>query len=111
MLETLSEDFVRTARSKGASRRTVNYRHALRAAITPIVTIFGIDLGGQLGGVVITESTFNMQGVGRISVQAIGNLNLPVVMATVLIAATFIVIANVVVDMLYAVIDPRVRLS
>jgi len=111
MLETLSEDFVRTARAKGASRRTVNYRHALRAAITPIVTIFGIDLGANLGGVVITESTFNMQGVGKIAVNAINNLNLPVVMATVLIAATFIVIANVIVDMLYAVIDPRVRLS
>jgi peptide/nickel transport system permease protein len=111
MLETLSEDFVRTARSKGATRRTVNYRHALRAAITPIVTIFGIDLGANLGGVVITETTFNMQGVGRIAVNAISALNLPVVMATVLIAATFIVVSNVVVDMLYAVIDPRVRLS
>jgi len=111
MLETLSEDFVRTARAKGASLRTVNYRHALRAAITPIVTIFGLDLGASLGGVVITESTFNMQGMGQISVQAVQNLNLPVVMATVLIAATFVVVSNVVVDMLYAVIDPRVRLS
>jgi len=111
MLETLSEDFVRTARAKGASLRTVNYRHALRAAITPIVTIFGLDLGASLGGVVITESTFNMQGMGQISVQAVQNLNLPVVMATVLIAATFVVVSNVVVDMMYAVIDPRVRLS
>ena len=110
MLETLSEDFVRTARAKGASLRTVNYRHALRAAITPIVTIFGLQLGGQLGGVVITESTFNMHGVGQITVQAVNNLNLPVVMATVLIAATFVIVSNVVVDMLYAVIDPRVRL-
>jgi peptide/nickel transport system permease protein len=111
MLETLSEDFVRTARAKGATARTVNYRHALRAAITPIVTIFGIDLGANLGGVVITETTFNMQGVGRIAVSAIDTLNLPVLMATVLLAASFIVVSNVVVDMLYAVIDPRVRLS
>src|SRR5215475_5041587 len=103
MLETLSEDFVRTARAKGASLRAVNYRHALRAAITPIVTSFGLDLGASLGGVVITESTFNMQGMGQISVQAVQNLNLPVVMATVLIAATFVIVSNVVVDMLYAV--------
>jgi peptide/nickel transport system permease protein len=111
MLETLSEDFIRTARAKGASGRTVNYRHALRAAITPIVTIFGIDLGANLGGVVITETVFNMQGMGQIAVTAVNNLNLPVVMATVLIAATFVVVSNVAVDMLYAVIDPRVRLS
>jgi peptide/nickel transport system permease protein len=111
MLETLSEDFVRTARAKGASLRTVNYRHALRAAITPIVTVFGIDLGANLGGVVITETTFNMRGIGQIAVQAVNDLNLPIVMATVLIAATFVVVSNVVVDMLYAVIDPRVRLG
>ncbi|OLB75361.1 MAG: ABC transporter permease [Actinobacteria bacterium 13_2_20CM_2_71_6] len=111
MLETLSEDFVRTAKAKGLSPRTVNFRHALRAAITPMVTIAGLDLGINLGGVVITETTFNMQGAGKIAVNAIGDLNLPVVMATVLIAATFIVVANVVVDMLYALIDPRVKLS
>jgi peptide/nickel transport system permease protein len=111
MLETLSEDFVRTARAKGASMRTVNYRHALRAAITPIVTFFGVDLGGQLGGVVITESTFNLHGVGQISIQAVNDLNLPIVMATVFLAAIFVVASNVVVDMLYAVIDPRVRLG
>lgn len=111
MLETLSEDFVRTARAKGLSRREVNYRHALRAAITPIVTIAGLDIGINLGGVVITETTFNLQGVGRYAVNAISDLNLPIVMATVLLAATFIVVANVVVDMLYAMIDPRVKLS
>ena len=111
MLETLSEDFVRTARAKGASMRTVNYRHALRAAITPIVTIFGLDFGASLGGVVITETTFGLQGIGQTAVLAVLNLNLPVVMATVLLAATFIVVSNVIVDMLYAFIDPRVRLS
>jgi len=111
MLETLSEDYVRTARAKGLSRREVNYRHALRAAITPIVTIAGLDIGINLGGVVITETTFNLQGVGRYAVNAINELNLPIVMATVLLAATFIVVANVVVDMLYASSDPRVKLS
>jgi peptide/nickel transport system permease protein len=111
MLETLSEDFVRTARAKGASARVVNFRHALRAAITPIVTIAGLDIGTNLGGVVITESTFNLLGIGRLAVNAIDELNLPVVMATVLLAAVFIVVSNVVVDFLYAAIDPRVKLS
>ncbi len=111
MLETLSEDFVRTARAKGVSPRTVNFRHALRAAITPIVTIAGLDLGVNLGGVVITETTFSLHGMGKIAVDAIGNLNLPVVMATVLIAASFLVISTVLVDMLYAFIDPRVKLG
>ncbi|BCJ64473.1 MULTISPECIES: ABC transporter permease [Polymorphospora] len=111
MVETLSEDFVRTARAKGLPNRTVNGRHALRAAITPIVTIAGLDLGVQLGGVLITESVFSLNGIGRAAVEAVGELNLPVVMATVLIAAFFIVTMNIIVDMLYAVIDPRVRLG
>src|SRR6266545_5026167 len=111
MLETLSEDFVRTARAKGVPPRTVNFRHALRAAITPIVTIAGLDLGVNLGGVVITETTFSLRGMGKIAVDAIGNLNLPVVMATVLIAASFLVVSTVIVDMLYAFIDPRVKLG
>lgn len=111
MLETLSEDFVRTARAKGLPMRTVQLRHALRAAITPIITIAGIDIGGALGGTVITENVFGLQGVGRLAVQAAQELNLPIVMATVLVAAFFIVTANVIVDVLYAVIDPRVRLG
>jgi peptide/nickel transport system permease protein len=111
MLETLSEDFVRTARAKGLPMRTVQLRHALRAAITPIITIAGLDIGTALGGTVITENVFGLQGVGRLAVQAAQQLNLPIVMATVLIAAFFIVTANVVVDILYAVIDPRVRLG
>jgi peptide/nickel transport system permease protein len=111
MLETLSEDFVRTARAKGVSPAAVNFRHALRAAITPIVTIAGLDLGVNLGGVVITESTFDLRGMGLIAVDAVGNLNLPVVMAAVLIAAAFIVVSTVAVDMIYALIDPRVKLS
>lgn len=111
MLETLSEDFVRTARAKGLPRRQVHTRHALRAAITPIVTIAGLDIGTALGGTFITETIFGLQGLGKATVEAVQFLNLPVVMATVLLAAVFIVAANIVVDLLYAVIDPRVRLN
>ncbi|HEY0532059.1 MAG TPA: ABC transporter permease [Actinoplanes sp.] len=111
MLETLSEDYVRTARAKGLPKRRVYIKHALRAAITPIITIAGLDIGASLGGTVITESIFGLQGLGRISVQAVEDLNLPIVLATVLIAAAFIVFMNIVVDVLYAFIDPRVRLS
>jgi peptide/nickel transport system permease protein len=111
MLETLSEDYIRTARAVGLPKRTVYLRHAFRAAITPIVTIAGIDIGGALGGAVITETVFGLQGMGRSAVAAIPNLNLPVILGTVIVAAFFIVIANAIVDCLYAVIDPRVKLS
>ncbi|MGC4852920.1 ABC transporter permease [Micromonospora sp. DT4] len=110
MLETLSEDFVRTARAKGLAKPIVYGRHALRAAITPVVTIAGLDVGGALGGTVITETTFGIQGLGRTAVDAVRSGDLPTIMATVLIAAVFVVLANVLVDLLYATIDPRVRL-
>ncbi|MCX4470116.1 ABC transporter permease [Micromonospora sp. NBC_01655] len=110
MLETLSEDFVRTARAKGLTKPKVYGRHALRAAITPVVTIAGLDVGGALGGTVITETTFGIQGLGRTAVDAVRAGDLPTIMATVLIAAVFVVLANVLVDLLYAAIDPRVRL-
>lgn len=111
MLETLSEDFIRTARAKGLPRSTVYGRHALRAAVTPLVTIAGLDVGGALGGTVITETTFGIQGLGRTAVEAVRGGDLPTIMATVLVAAVFVVVANLVVDILYAVIDPRVRLG
>ncbi len=111
MLETLSEDFVRTAKAKGLAKYKVYGRHALRAAITPIVTTAGLFVGSALGGTVITETVFGINGVGRTAVTAVNDLNLPVVMATVLLAAVFIVIMNIVVDMLYSVIDPRVRMT
>lgn len=110
MLETLSEDFIRTARAKGLPKSTVYGRHALRAAVTPLVTIAGLDVGGALGGTVITETTFGLQGLGRTAVDAVRGGDLPTIMATVLVAAVFVVVANLVVDVLYAVIDPRVRL-
>ncbi|MFU8851591.1 ABC transporter permease [Micromonospora sp. SL1-18] len=111
MLETLSEDFVRTARAKGLAKGKVYGRHALRAAITPMVTIAGLDLGSALGGTVITETTFGIRGLGRTAVDAVRLGDLPTIMATVLISAFFIVLANIVVDLLYATIDPRVRLG
>jgi peptide/nickel transport system permease protein len=111
MLETLSEDFVRTARAKGMSKRKVYGRHALRAAITPIVTVAGLDVGAALGGTVITETTFGIRGLGRTAVEAVRQGDLPTIMATVLISALFVVVANIVVDLLYAFIDPRVRLG
>lgn len=111
MLETLSEDFIRTARAKGLPKLRVYGQHALRAAITPMVTIAGLDVGSALGGTVITETTFGIKGLGRTAVEAVRLGDLPTIMATVLLAAFFIVVANIVVDLLYAVIDPRVRLG
>jgi peptide/nickel transport system permease protein len=111
MVEQMSEDYVRTARAKGMSGRTVVLRFALRGTLTPIVTIFGIDVATLIGGAIITETTFSLQGIGRLSIQAVLNSDLPMLMATVLLAAAAIVVFNVIVDALYAVIDPRVRLS
>lgn len=111
MLETLGEDYIRTARAKGLQERTVIGRHALRAGLTPLVTAAGLDLAGLLGGAVITEEVFNLPGVGRLAVESVVDADLPIITATVLIAATFVIVANLVVDILYAVIDPRVRLA
>jgi peptide/nickel transport system permease protein len=111
MLETLSEDFIRTARAKGLPRSQVYGGHALRAAVTPLVTIAGLDIGSALGGTVITETTFGLNGLGRTAVDAVRSGDLPTIMATVLVSAFFIVVANLVVDLLYAFIDPRVRLG
>ncbi|MBT2228789.1 ABC transporter permease [Nonomuraea sp. NEAU-A123] len=111
MVENLSEDYVRTARAKGMSGRSVVMRFALRGTLTPIITIFGVDLGQLIGGAIITETTFGLQGIGRLSVRAVDYSDLPTLMATVLVAAGAIVGMNIVVDALYAVIDPRVRLS
>jgi peptide/nickel transport system permease protein len=111
LLEVLGEDYIRTARAKGLSERRIIYRHALRAAITPIVTQFGIDLATVLGGAIITETVFGLPGLGQNVVSAIGREDLPVIQGIVLVAAAFIVVANIVVDAIYAVVDPRVRLS
>ncbi len=110
MLETMNEDYIRTARAKGLPERTVIGKHALRAVLTPIVTIFGLDLGLLIGGAILTEITYSLHGLGWFTIQAIQNQDFPEIMGVVMLAAFFIVIANMVVDILYAVIDPRVRL-
>lgn len=110
MLEVLGEDYIRTARSKGLSEKRVIVRHALRSALTPVVTQFGIDFATALGGAILTESVFGLPGLGRESVQAIDNQDLPVIVGIVIVAAAAVILANILVDMMYAVLDPRVRL-
>jgi len=110
MLDVLGEDYIRTARSKGISERRVIVRHGLRSALTPVVTQFGIDVGALLGGAVITETVFSLPGIGKASIDALTQQNQPVIIATVLLASTAVVIANIIVDVMYAVLDPRVRL-
>jgi peptide/nickel transport system permease protein len=111
MLETMGEDYIRTARAKGLPERAVVAKHALRSALTPITTIFGLDLGILLGGAVLTESTFSLPGIGKYAIDAINNNDLPKVLGVTMVGATFIILANLIVDLLYAVIDPRVRLG
>ncbi len=110
MLDVLGEDYVRTARSKGIGETRVILRHALRSALTPVVTQFGIDVGTLLGGVVVTEVVFSMPGLGKTAVDAINQQDLPVIIGIVLFASAAVVAANIIVDILYAVLDPRVRL-
>ncbi len=111
LLEVLGEDYIRTARSKGLSERRVIYRHGLRSALTPVVTLLGIDVGALLGGAIVTEAVFGLGGIGQLAVQAVVIGDLPVIFGTVLLAALFIVIANVLVDIAYALLDSRVRLA
>jgi len=109
LIDTLNEDYIRTARAKGLSEGRVIFRHGVRAAITPIVTLLGLDIGILLGGAILTETVFNIPGIGRYAYQAISNSDLPVIQGTVLFGAFFIVTMSLIVDILYAFIDPRVR--
>ncbi|TGB15387.1 ABC transporter permease [Streptomyces sp. MZ04] len=109
MIETMAEPYIRTARAKGLPRRKVVVKHGLRAGMTPILTLFGMDLGGLLAGAVITESIFGLPGIGRLFYGALSSGDQPVILGVTLLAATFIVVANLAVDLLYAVVDPRVR--
>ncbi|MFD3512085.1 ABC transporter permease [Streptomyces sp. NPDC058657] len=111
MLEILGEDYIRTARAKGLTERAVIGKHAMRSTWTPVITLLGLDLGALLGGAILTESTYNLPGLGRLAVDAITQKDLPIILGVTLIAAIFICVANLLVDMLYAVIDPRVRLG
>ena len=109
LIDTMQEDYIRTARAKGLSERRVIFRHGVRSAITPIVTLLGLDIGILLGGAILTETVFNIQGIGRFAYEAIVRFDLPVIQGTVLFGAFFIVIMSLIVDILYAFIDPRVR--
>jgi peptide/nickel transport system permease protein len=109
LMETMTEDYIRTARAKGISERQVVLKHGLRAGLTPIVTIFGLDLAGLLGGAIITETIFNLPGLGQYLIVAVKNLDLYAIVDITLIAAFFVVTANLLVDILYAFLDPRVR--
>jgi peptide/nickel transport system permease protein len=111
MLETMGEDYIRTARAKGLPERRVILKHGLRSAITPIVTIFGLDVGQLLGTAVLTESVFSMTGIGKLAVQSIATRDLPVTLGVTLFAAFFVVVANIIVDIAYGLVDPRVQYS
>jgi peptide/nickel transport system permease protein len=110
MLDVLGEDYIRTARSKGMSERRLIGVHGLRSALTPVVTLAGLDIGTALGGVIVTETLFGIPGLGWTIVQSIQNQDLPVILGIAVLAAAFVVLMNLIVDILYAVLDPRVRL-
>lgn len=109
VLDTLGQDYIRTARAKGLSERMVLSKHALRNAFLPVMTVIGINMASLLSGAVVVETVFSRPGIGRIAVSAINNRDFPVVQGTVLLAATFYVVANLVVDLSYGLVDPRVR--
>src|SRR2546423_15160622 len=109
LLETLGEDYIRTAPAKGLSERRVIFRHGLRASLTPIVTRFGLDIALLVGGAIITESVFNLQGLGSLAINNALNQDLPIVLGVVLVTSVAVALANLIVDILYAFIDPRVR--
>jgi peptide/nickel transport system permease protein len=109
MLEILRQDYIRTARAKGASEASVNFRHALKNAILPVITVIGIEAAFLIGGLIVTETVFNIPGVARFLVEAIRWRDYPIVQNLVMLIAVVVVLANFTVDMLYAVVDPRIR--
>ncbi|HEY2536568.1 MAG TPA: ABC transporter permease, partial [Solirubrobacteraceae bacterium] len=111
LIETMGEDYIRTARAKGLPERRVVMHHGVRAAITPILTIFALDVGVLLGGAVLIETVFNIPGIGRLNYDAITHADFPIIQGTVLLAALFVIVANIAVDIAYAYLDPRVRYS
>lgn len=111
MLEVLRQDYIRTARSKGASERSVNYKHALRNALLPVVTIIGIEAAFLIGGLIVTETVFNIPGVARFLVEAIRWRDYPIVQNLVMFIAVVVVFTNFIVDLLYAALDPRIKYS
>ena len=110
-METMEEDYIRTARAKGLSEKRVVLKHGMRVGLTPIVTVFGLDLAALLGGAIITETIFNLPGIGQLTVQSVGSQDLSAIAVITLVAASFVVVANLIVDIVYAFLDPRVRLA
>ena len=110
VLDTLGEDYIRTARAKGVKEGTVLFKHTLRAVLAPIITMAGLDFAGLIGGAIITETIFNLPGLGRLTLRSTYEFDLPVVLATTILAAVVVIVMNLIVDMLYAVLDPRVRI-
>jgi peptide/nickel transport system permease protein len=111
LADAMDQEYVRTARGKGLSLRAAMFKHAMANAMLPLVTLAGLDFAGLLSGVVLTETVFNWPGLGRLAFEAVFNLDIPLVMGTVLFSAALVVIANLVVDLLYAWLDPRIRLG
>ncbi|GAA4714024.1 ABC transporter permease [Nocardioides conyzicola] len=111
VLESMSEDYVRTARAKGLKPRRVLVKHSMRAALTPLVTLVGLDFAGLMGGAIITETVFNYNGLGKLAIDANNTNDLPTIIGLVLLLGSFVIVANIIVDVLYAVIDPRVRVG
>jgi ABC-type dipeptide/oligopeptide/nickel transport system permease component len=111
MMDVLGEDYIRTARAKGLAERRVIYRHGLRAALTPVVTQFGVDLGALIGSTIVTEKVFGLQGMGQLVYNSINEGDTPVILGVTLLTALFVVVANLIVDILYSFLDPRVRLD
>ncbi len=111
MLDVMGEDYIRTARAKGIRESRVVYRHGLRAALTPVLTQFGIDVGTLLGGAIVTENVFGLPGLGELAITSLSKQDLPTIIGLVLLASAFVVVANIVVDILYSLLDVRVRLS
>jgi peptide/nickel transport system permease protein len=109
LIEKMSEDYIRTARAKGLSEKRVVLKHGLRASLTPIVTILGLDLGALMGGAIITETVFNIPGIGQYAVQSVFSGDFYAILDVTIIAAFFITFANLIVDVVYAFLDPRVR--
>jgi peptide/nickel transport system permease protein len=111
LLETLGEDYIRTARAKGVGEQKVFFKHTLRAVLAPLITMASLDFAGLIGGAIITETIFNLPGLGRLTLRSVYEFDLSVVLATTILAATVVITMNLIVDMLYAVLDPRVRLK
>ncbi len=111
VLESLGEDYLRTAKAKGLAPRRVLVKHSMRAALTPLVTMAGLDLAGLMGGAIITETVFNYFGLGKLAVDSTQTFDLPTIVGLVLVLAAFVITANIIVDILYALIDPRVRVG